>query len=456
MSDVIKFHKPPAVNRDKGLDMLMIYPIPTDDSPFNLTPLSIMYPGAMFESQGMRVEYVDLRWDSWQMMEDLIKDSAQIGVSCFTGYQCAKAMDIIERAKEINPQVVVNVGGHHARLCTEDVKREPLVDVVWPDRAYGEDLFPFSPATHRLWKRGDMQMVTSTGCPFNCQFCCLASAWSPRELDEFEKQVDKIHEFTGFTEVSFSDPNLGHGRYKNAEGKHVRLDRVERMRGIGKILRKHNIHWDGNLRSDLIDEPMVEAMAWSGCTSIEFGCESGNDYFLRKVIKKGHGVDSILNANRCMSGSGISVMNSWVRGMPFETHTQWLDTMNCIDTIMEMAPEARASIYRYTPYPGCGAYDNAVAGRGIEKFHPPTTMRGWGELKLMVDPTYWVAGLCFRLDNTEKNFPGDDWKLIEPYVLEARALWKERRPEDFQHSAEVERLIEFQVRKHSGRIAVAA
>ncbi len=67
----------------------------------------------------------------------------------------SKAMDVIERAKEINPKIIVNVGGHHARLCTEDVKREPLVDVVWPDRAYGEDLFPFSPATHRLWKRGD-------------------------------------------------------------------------------------------------------------------------------------------------------------------------------------------------------------------------------------------------------------------------------------------------------------
>lgn len=730
MNSIIEFCNTPAVNHDKPIDMLMVYPVPTDDSPFNLTPLSIMYPGAMFEAKGMKVEYIDLRWDSWQMMEDLIKDSSQIGVSCFTGYQCAKAMDVIERAKQINPKIVVNVGGHHARLCTEDVKREPLVDVVWSERAYGEELFPFSQATHRLWKRGDLQMVTSTGCPYaclrgdtlvntiygnipikelaktrktipvytyrnggvfvadainimktrinselvrvhfddhthidctpdhgflqfkvgisgteewrtdakdllpgsrvraiktyassgrnimnwarrkrrhvsrlimdykigrkltrdehvhhkdhnklndhpdnleycesakehfnkhpeiskrmrdnnpaknmtpewrakignsvsgktrsveqrlryresklgernpnfkggadsliasgrksrvdvnhvvvyvetlaerddvycmevpdsgwffannvlvkNCTFCALRSKWSPRDLDALEHQVDMVYDLTGFTEVSFSDPNIGYNKYQ-VDGVTHRIDRVERMKGIGKILRKHGIRWDGNIRADYITPELVDAMADAGCYSIEFGCESGNDDFLKRVIKKGHDTEAIRNANRCMHGSGISVMNSWVRGMPTETHEQWLDTMNLIDWIMETAPEARASVYRFTPYPGGPAYDMALRGEGIEKFTPPKTMREWGSLRLMVDPTYWVAGLCFRLDNTQKNFPGDDWKIIEPYVMKARQLWKERRPEDFsmEDVESVERLIEWQVRKHTGRM----
>ena len=456
MSDVIKFT--PYINKDKPIQMLMVYPTPAFDSPFFLTPLSIMYPGAMFEAKGMNVEYVDLRWDSQQMLEDLIKDSSQIGVSCFTGFQCAKAMDVIERAKQINPKIIVNVGGHHARLCPDDVKREPLVDVVWPERSYGENLFPFSEKTHRLWKRGDLQMVTSTGCPYACTFCALRSAWNPRDLDALEHQVDMVYDLTGFTEVSFSDPNIGYQKWKDDDGKTHRLDRTERMRGIGKILNKHKIRWDGNIRADYITPELVEAMADAGCYSIEFGCESGNDWFLKNVIKKGHGIDAIKNANTCMHGSGISVMNSWVRGMPHETNDQWIDTMNLIDWIMEVAPEARASVYRFTPYPGGPAYDMAVKGDGIAKFDPPKTMREWGSLKLMVDSTYWVAGLNFRLDNSQKNFPGDDWKLIEPYVMKARQLWKERRVDDFtlQDVADVERLIEFQIRKHSGRSAIAA
>lgn len=460
MSDcnVVKFPPAPAINKDKPIDMLMVYPTPAFDSPFFLTPLSIMYPGAMFEAQKMHVQYVDLRWDSWQMMEELLKDSTQVGVSCFTGFQCAKAMDVIERAKQINPKIIVNVGGHHARLCTKDVEAEPLVDVVWPDRAYGEDLFPFSSGAQRLWQRGDMQMVTSTGCPYACTFCALRSAWNPRDLDALEHQIDMVYDLTGFTDVSFADPNIGYNKYKDASGTTHKIDRLERMKGIGKILRKHKINWDGNIRSDYITPELVGAMADSGCTSIEFGCESGNDEFLRRHIKKGHGIDSIKNANLCMHGSGISVMNSWVRGMPFERHDQWLDTMNLIDWIMDVAPEARSSVYRFTPYPGGPAYDDAVVGRGIEKFTPPTTMRGWGELKLMVDSTYWVAGLNFRLDNTTKNFPGEEWKLIEPYVLKARQLWKERRVDDFtlEDVAEVERLIAWQVRKHNAQSAKAA
>ncbi len=452
--NTITFHRPkppvPAVNRDFGLDMVMAYPLPTSDSPFNLTPLSILYPGKMFEDKGMRVEYWDARWDPPEMLDDLIKDTKEIGVSCFTGYQCGHAADILERAKRLNPGIVTHVGGHHARLCPEDVKAEPFVDVVWPERAYHEHSFPFSPAAQRLWKRGDLQYITSSGCPYGCTFCALRSAWTPRPIEQIEREIDAIYDLTGFKEVSFSDPNIGFDKTR-VDGINQKIDRVERLKGIGTILRRYGIRWDGNIRSDYVTQELVDVMAWSGCFSIEFGCESGNDEFLRKVIRKGHGIDTIKSANTFMSGSGISVMNSWVRGMPRETHAQWLDTMNLIDWIMDVAPEARASVYRFTPYPGGPAYDDAVAGIGIEKFTPPKTMKEWGALKLMVDATYWVAGLCFRMDNTTKNFPGEDWKLIEPYVLEARKLWKERRPEDFKHAEEVEKLINWQVRKHTAQ-----
>ena len=238
-------------------------------------------------------------------------------------------------------------------------------------------------------------------------------------------------------------------------GVNQKVDRVERISAIGKIFRDRGIRYDCNIRADYVTPELVEAMAEGGCFSLEFGAESGNDEFLRKTIRKGHGTDAILNANKLFHGSGVSVMNSFIRGMPRETHAQWLDTMQHIDNIMEIAPEARASVYRFTPYPGGPAYDDAVAGIGIEKFDPPKTMKQWGEMPLMVDNTYWAAGMCFRLDNTTKNFKGEDWKIIEPYVQLARKMWKERRPEDFP-GEEVEKLVTFQVRKHLGQARAAA
>ena len=73
-------------------------------------------------------------------------------------------------------------------------------------------------------------------------------------------------------------------------------------------------------------------------------------------------------------------------------------------------------------------------------------MKGWSNLKLMVSPIYWIAGLNFRMDNTKKNFPGNDWKLIEPYVKLAQRKWKERDIYDFP-SKEVETLIMNQLNK---------
>lgn len=400
------------------------------------------------EDQGHSVEYWDARWDAPEMLDDYIRKAKNIGVSAFTGYQCTHAADILKRAKRVNPNIITHVGGHHARLCTEDVKREPFVDQVWPERQYHEHSFPFSPATHRLWKRGDLQYLTSSGCPYACTFCALRSPWSPRPLDQLEREINAIYELTGFNEISMCDPNASYHKHK-IDGVTHHVDRIERMRGLGKILRPIGMRWDGNLRADYISQEYADVMAWSGCYSIEFGLESGDNEFLKRVIKKGHDVECGLTANKCMANTSISVMNSFIRGMPHETHAQWLRTMEHIDRIMSIAPNARASIYRFTPYPGGPAYDMAVKGDGIERFIPPKTMRGWGELKLMIDSTYWCAGMCFRLDNTEKNFPAEDWHLIEPYVILARKLWKERRPEDFP-AEEVESLVQFQVRKHLG------
>jgi len=82
---------------------------------------------------------------------------------------------------------------------------------------------------------------------------------------------------------------------------------------------------------------------------------------------------------------------------------------------------------------------------GFPKFTPPTTMEGWGNLRLMVSPIYWIAGLNFRMDNTRKNFPGDDWQKIEPYVKLAQEKWRKREMDDFPCS-EVESLISEQIR----------
>ena len=58
----------------KKYDILLVYPKPSSDSPLRLTPLSILFPGALFEEQGSKVAYFDDRFDDENLLKDLIKD----------------------------------------------------------------------------------------------------------------------------------------------------------------------------------------------------------------------------------------------------------------------------------------------------------------------------------------------------------------------------------------------
>jgi len=431
----------------KNIDMLLVYPKPTEDSPARLTPLSILYPGAMFESQGQKVAYFDERFDPIELFDELVVCSKEIGVSAFTGFQVGQAARLLRRAKKINSKIVAGVGGHHARILSDQVAAEPFVDKVWVNRVYGEELFPYNSRTKLHFERTDMQYFTSRGCPFPCTFCALTSPWQPKPIEEIDREMRVIHNDIGFREVSFSDPNIGFGSWKRDDGKTERLDRVKRIQSIGRVMKDLGVCWDGNIRAPYLTPEMRDALVESNCFSIEIGCESGNDYFLRKVIKKGHGVEHIKEAAKNMRGSGVSVMYSFISGMPRETEEMRRDTYDLIDWIRDTDPDSRISIYQYAPYPGSPMYDDAVNGvDGFPKFEPPQTMEGWGDLKLMVSPIYWIAGLNFRLDNTRKNFPGDDWQLIEPYVTLAQKKWKERDFDDFPVK-EVEELVRAQVEK---------
>jgi len=419
----------------KPIDILLVYPKTTTDSPTVLTPLSILFPGALFKRMGLRIAYFDERFDSHEMLVDLIKHSKEIGVSAFTGYQSKRAAEILELAKRINPFIITGVGGHHARLLSEQVLSEPFVDLVWSKRIYGEEFFPYDKDTKIFFERGDVQYFTSRGCPFNCSFCALHSKWEPKDISKLDKELKIIHNDVKFKTITFSDPNIACGY------------RVNRIKQIGSIMKDLDVVWNGNMRAEYLNPEMIDALVKSNCKLLEIGCESGNDYFLKNVIKKGTGIDIVKKAVKNIKGSGISLMYSFMAFMPRETIKMLLDTLDFIDWIIENDPNARVSIFNYAPYPGTPMYEDAINGvEGYPKFIPPTTMKDWGSLSLMRSPIYWIAGLSFRKDNTKKNFPGEDWKIIEPYVKLAEEKWKKRDIDDFP-CEEVETLISKQLEK---------
>lgn len=427
------------------IDMLMVYPRPTKDSPVKLTPLSILYPGVWHQSKGLDVEYFDQRFDDISLFDELVSRSKEIAVSAMTGHQCGQAAYLLKRAKKNNPKIIAGVGGHHARLMPEQVLNEEFVDKVWTGQ-YGLDLFPYDEKTKIHFQRTDLQYMTSTGCPFACRFCAVSEAWRPFCLDKIKEELQTIYDDKPFDRISFADPNIGFNKYKE-NGKWIAVDPLERISKLGKIMNDLHVTWEGNMRCPDITPQMVDVLVKANCTDLEFGCESGDEQILKNIVKKGHGVEAIKNAVRNIRGSGISVVYSFIAFMPGESFDQVKKTMDLIDWIVETDSLARTSIYNYAPYPGTPMYSDAVEGKyGYKKFIPPDTMEGWAHYNPMSSPIYWITGLNFRMDNTRKNFPGSDWHKIEPYVKLAQKKWANRDVLEFP-CEEVEKLIEIQVMK---------
>lgn len=415
----------------KKIDFVFVYPIVTYDSPKLHPPLSVIYPASYFMKLGFRVEIHDCRFDGDDRLKELIKKTKFLGVTAMTGVQCAEAVKITTYAKHINPNIITFLGGFHTTSIPQQTINEPSIDFI-TSKKFGQDLEIediYNPLTERLFKKGQLQWFTSTGCWGECTFCGLNEQWKPKDFKKLEKEIIFLHKKLKFDFIFFSDPNIG--------------GNPKRIKKIGKLL--NGIKFHANIRNDSLSKEMVIALNQAGCTSLEVGAESGSNEILFK-LKKGHLVGTtILGAEKIAKyGKDISVMYSCMVRIPGETKEQLLDTLDLIDKLVEINPSARISIFTYTPYPGTELFDEAVE----EGFEPPEDMIGWSKIGMNADPLYWIAGLTFRKDNIETNFPTpEERKLIEPYEKLAEKKWKERDIDDFP-SEEVEKIIKNAVNKN--------
>jgi hypothetical protein len=433
--------------RSKGVDVLLAYPRPTDDSPGKQAALSIFHPGALFSKQGLRVAYFDQRFDPEDKFVELVKDSREVAVSIMTGVQSKYAAGLLQLAKQVNPGITTAAGGPHVQILPNQVLAEPFVDKIYPERDYGERLSPYNEQTKPYFMISDVTYLTSTGCPYGCRYCAQTRAWWPRPIQDIDRDLSEMHDGCGFSEISYVDPNLAHFIYSDENNIKVKVDAIARVKEIGAIHRRLGIDFSCAMRVPSITPEMVETLLEARCIRVFLGCESGSERVLRKVARKGHGVEAIKTAARNLSGSGISTMYSFIGFMPGESIDEIKQTMDLIDFIVETDKGARVSVYHYTPFPGTPMCDDAIQGKyGYPKFEPPVTLNGWGTRRLMNSPIYWIAGLNFRMDNTRANFPGEDYALIAPYVELARSRWRNREIFDFP-CEQVEALVTAQVRK---------
>ncbi len=338
----------------------------------------------------------------WEEIEQRMRDFSPdlVGISCMFSMMFPEALRMAEIAKGNDRKVPVVMGGAHPSSVPLDVLGHESVDFVVigegeetlvelidalgknsdfqgidglgyringslkvnPKTRFIRDLdaLPF-PARHLLpmeryheagVSHGGLKrsryasIITSRGCPGNCVYCSIHSVWGkswrPRSPENVLQEIQHLVTDFGIREIHFEDDNLTFDR--------------ERARLIfqGIIDRGWDITWTtpNGVAIWKLDEELLRLMKKSGCYQLNLGIESGNEYVLRKIIRKPLKLEKVREIVGIMRKIGIWIHGFFIIGLPGETKKTIKDTINFA---MNLDLDS-ANFFIATPYVGTELY----------------------------------------------------------------------------------------------------
>lgn len=244
--------------------------------------------------------------------------------------------------------------GHHPEGTP---RREPLSDLDllgYPFRYAREVLIGYEDYPSSAFA----YLFATRGCPYQCLFCGSREVWGRKT--RFRTPQNVVGEIAylrrmGITSFHFDDDTFG---VNNAY-----------LKNLCRALARHcpDIEWSCEIHVQLVKEENMALMKTAGCTMIQLGIESGNDYILGKV-RKGFNIEEALAASRLITSHGIRLHTFFMAGFPWENQKSLLDTQKVIEEI-----ECEKIIYSlFTPYPGTEAFRLCQAEGLIPEHYSPS------------------------------------------------------------------------------------
>jgi radical SAM superfamily enzyme YgiQ (UPF0313 family) len=195
------------------------------------------------------------------------------------------------------------------------------------------------------YPRKAFAIVSSKGCPYNCNFCQF-KILSGRKFRarSAENVVEELRYWynKGYRSFEFYDDNL--------------LVDKQRISKICNLIQKFRLTElllvAGYVRVDHIDEAIIKEMKQSGFTQISLGAESGSDRVLMSM-NKGQTVSQIKEAVKLLCDSGLKVVLDTTLGHPRERMS---DVWETIKLVLKY-PIYKVYTHNLVPLPGTELYD---------------------------------------------------------------------------------------------------
>ena len=254
-------------------------------------------------------------------------------------------------------------------------------------------------------------METTRGCPIDCEFCAVTSAFGGRfrnrPQDEVLAELKTLRPFTGLLTlknlVFFVDDNIVSNRAYAREF----FTRIADM----------NLNWFGQASVNIAkDSEILKLCEKSGCTGLFMGFETLSAEAIKSIGKGVNKPGEYLDVARKIHDHGIGIDGSFVFGFD-------ADDAGVFDRTVEFVIKARLEVVYFsilTPYPGTRLHKRLTAeGRILtvdwdlydanhvvyqpKTFTPDELLEGYyGAMK----EVYTIPSICKRLWGTTswKNF----------------------------------------------------
>lgn len=340
-------------------------------------PLGILYLASVLEKNNITVKVIDIGAQK-QTLSDTLKIIKKekpliVGLSSMTPL-LQGTVTLAKRIKKLNKNIKVCLGGPHVSADPLFIKRNPCFDFAITGEAdftflktykkiinnqkiekiiHGEtpkdlSLIP-NPARHLIDSskyHKTASIMASRGCPFNCYYCsrpCISNLVRYRSVDNLIEEMDLLYDQCG-GDYLFQDDSLT-----------INKEFIKEFcQKLNQSKRKYR--WAGYTRVDLVDEELLKLMSTSGCYSLTFGIESGDEKIRNEIVLKRFSNQRIIDTVKLCNKYHIEANGFFMFEHPTEKPKNLLKT---IDFVLKNDFKV-IGVSIATPFPGSKLWQYAL------------------------------------------------------------------------------------------------
>jgi anaerobic magnesium-protoporphyrin IX monomethyl ester cyclase len=366
------------------MKILFIYPTMVTEVPMTLAGLSAIAKHKGWETKAV-VNTFKRTLTTAEFVNEAISYKADIVAISMITFDVLFTYELIRKLRKAKLYVIV--GGAHPTDCPEECLEAGANCVIVGE---GEEQFKEILNTYPNCKGGIMQkrerveinelplpdldvfdkelfkgedglikgfhrIYTSRGCPGCCTFCdwkVFGQVFKEYDVKKIVEEIKRRRDVYGINNFSIADDCFTVNR--------------ERVIEFCKLIKPLGVQWRANSRANLVDLEMLKEMKDSGCHSIAFGLESGDQETLMKIGKKVTLEDNI-KAPKLAHEAGLEVYGCLMVGFPWEDAGH---IKNNIKFIKELWNDV--SLFQVSgslmPFPGTAIYRQYSKRYGFENY----------------------------------------------------------------------------------------